>query len=186
LRSRHRRNRVSLAPGLSANRSCDADYALIVTVYGYFPPAATPSVRRVGRRPHSLEPGSSTLSRSPVPSPLRLTVVTLAPRVRTLRDILAKYGRISVLSCATNNPLIRLAQETGPKILRPQCRLPDSRQTIGLFVGRCPTSRPSRQRKQATASGWKPVLRGHTSGRPGCAVNGHSTRYDLTTGPSVC
>ena len=130
----------SLAAGLSANRSCDADYALIVTVYGYFPPAATPSVRRVGRRPHSLEPGSSTLSRSPVPSPLRLTVVTLAPRVRTLRDILAKYGRISVLSCATNNPLIRLAQETGPKILRPQCRLADSRQTIGLFVGRWPIS----------------------------------------------
>jgi len=34
--------------------------------------------------------------------------------------------------------------------------------------------------------GWIPVLRWHARQRRGGADTGHSTRYDLTTGPTVC
>jgi hypothetical protein len=37
-----------MAPGLSANQSCDANYVLIVPVYGYFPPAGQSVLRRLG------------------------------------------------------------------------------------------------------------------------------------------
>src|SRR6267378_1913917 len=54
----------------------------------------------------------------------------------------AAYGRlpweVPVLPFGTREPLTALAQGNLPKVLRPQCRLSDARQTIGVFVGPCP------------------------------------------------
>ena len=64
--------------------------------------------------------------------------------------------RLSTISYAIRNPLTGQLAVTFPKVLRPQCRLSDARQTIGLFVGPCPqrSSRASPTRERRGADGY--------------------------------
>jgi hypothetical protein len=59
--------------------------------------------------------------------------------------------------------LIPQGQEFFPEVLKPQCRVSDARQTIGLFVGPCPYSvidRPVKPFYDPTWGGWEIPLAG--------------------------
>jgi hypothetical protein len=61
------------------------------------------------------------------------------------------------LTFATRHPLNGLAQENPSEILRPQCRLSDPRQTIGLFVGPCPIPAVSNTSRDRPLGGYLPL-----------------------------
>ena len=73
------------------------------------------------------------------------------------------------LTFATPRPLSMLTQKTASKVLRPQCRLSDARQTIGFFVGPCPTSAVRNTRRDRLNRVLSLIARMRAPQRPGRA-----------------
>jgi hypothetical protein len=80
----------------------------------------------------------SRYARAPT-SPASLTAAALlAETAASALSGLWRFVFVLHLTFATRDPLNTLTKKNPAEVLRPQCRLSDPRQTIGLFVGPCP------------------------------------------------